>query len=69
LHPLPGITDGHADGSDLNGLKVQVAAARHTKCERCWHHLEDVGSHSEHPDLCGRCVVNISGEGESRRFV
>lgn len=26
------------------------------KCERCWRHREDVGSHPEHPTLCGRCA-------------
>ena len=26
------------------------------KCERCWRHREEVGSHEEHPTLCGRCV-------------
>ena len=26
------------------------------KCERCWRHREEVGSHEEHPTLCRRCV-------------
>jgi isoleucyl-tRNA synthetase len=25
-----------------------------------------VGSHAEHPGLCGRCVSNLYGEGEAR---
>ena len=29
---------------------------------------EDVGGNAEHPELCGRCVENVAGEGESRRF-
>jgi isoleucyl-tRNA synthetase len=36
------------------------------KCERCWHYVETVGSHAEHPTLCGRCVSNLFGEGETR---
>ncbi|UCE89373.1 MAG: isoleucine--tRNA ligase [Pseudomonadota bacterium] len=49
-------------------LWVQVAATPHSKCVRCWHHREDVGSNNEHPELCGRCVVNVAGEGETRLF-
>ena len=38
------------------------------KCVRCWHRRADVGEVSEHPELCGRCVINISSSGEVRRF-
>jgi isoleucyl-tRNA synthetase len=47
---------------------ISVSASPHTKCVRCWHHREDVGSYSAHPELCGRCVENVDGDGESRRF-
>jgi isoleucyl-tRNA synthetase len=47
---------------------VAVASSEHAKCDRCWHYREDVGSHAEHPDLCGRCVENVDGEGEVRKF-
>ena len=50
------------------GLFVQAEASSHAKCVRCWHHRDDVGAHSEHPELCGRCVENVEGEGEVRRF-
>jgi len=49
-------------------LWVAVAASAHRKCTRCWHYREDVGSHAEHPELCGRCVDNVAGEGETRSF-
>src|SRR5699024_6296499 len=45
--------------SAVAGLKVQIAASDAEKCTRCWHHREDVGSHAQHPELCGRCVENI----------
>ncbi|MGB5830901.1 MAG: class I tRNA ligase family protein, partial [Thiohalocapsa sp.] len=54
--------------TDLAGLAVRVSASPHTKCVRCWHHRDDVGSNAEHPELCGRCAENISGRGETRRF-
>jgi isoleucyl-tRNA synthetase len=39
------------------------------KCIRCWHHRPDVGSHPEHPEICGRCVDNLPGNrGEDRRY-
>ena len=49
-------------------LWVMVSASSHQKCARCWHYREDVGSHAGHPELCGRCVENVDGEGEARSF-
>jgi len=49
------------------GVWIRVAPTAHAKCVRCWHHQPDVGAASEHPELCGRCVVNL-GLGERRRF-
>jgi len=45
-----------ASEQDDNAL-VEVARARGSKCERCWHYESDIGQHSEHPHLCGRCVA------------
>lgn len=47
---------------------VQVAASEHAKCTRCWHHREDVGVNEDHPELCGRCVENVAGDGEQRSY-
>ncbi len=49
-------------------IKIKASASEHTKCVRCWHHREDVGSNTEHPELCGRCVENVAGNGEQRLF-
>ncbi|AFP29662.1 isoleucine--tRNA ligase [Marinobacter sp. BSs20148] len=57
-----------AEQTGYEGLLVQVRPASNTKCERCWHHRADVGSHADHPDLCGRCVTNVYGSGETRAF-
>jgi len=48
-------------------LRIEVAATAHAKCERCWHHREDVGHDEQHPTLCGRCVSNLFSTGEARR--
>jgi isoleucyl-tRNA synthetase len=52
--------------TELPGLKLLVRPAAGTKCVRCWHRMEDVGSHAAHPELCGRCVENVDGAGEVR---
>jgi len=40
-------------------LKIAVARAEAPKCIRCWNHREDVGSASEHPELCKRCATVV----------
>jgi isoleucyl-tRNA synthetase len=47
---------------------VQVTPSAAPKCERCWHYRRDVGHNHEHAGLCGRCVSNLFGAGEARRF-
>jgi isoleucyl-tRNA synthetase len=47
---------------------VQVAPSPHDKCVRCWHHRPDIGAHADHPELCGRCVTNLEGDGEERHY-
>ncbi|HLS41830.1 MAG TPA: isoleucine--tRNA ligase [Paenalcaligenes sp.] len=47
-------------------LRVVVNATQADKCERCWHHRDDVGSNKDHATLCGRCVDNLFGDGEQR---
>ena len=47
-------------------IVVQAIASKHAKCVRCWHHRPDVGSHGDHPELCGRCIDNVDGDGEPR---
>ncbi len=48
--------------------KTTVAASSNTKCERCWHYVDDVGSHAQHPTICSRCISNLHGVGETRSF-
>ena len=47
-------------------LRIEVQATTANKCDRCWHHSHDVGQDEQHPSLCGRCVTNLEGVGESR---
>ncbi len=47
---------------------VSAQPTEKQKCVRCWHYRADVGSVAAHPELCGRCVTNIDGAGEDRRW-
>ncbi|MCZ2406589.1 MAG: class I tRNA ligase family protein, partial [Burkholderiales bacterium] len=49
-----------------DALQISVSASSDAKCERCWHYSADVGHSAAHPTLCGRCVSNLEGPGESR---
>ncbi len=46
---------------------IDVRASDDAKCERCWHWRDDVGVDPSHPAICGRCVSNLYGDGETRR--
>ncbi|MBI1424666.1 MAG: isoleucine--tRNA ligase [Gammaproteobacteria bacterium] len=58
----------HYTLSTNDEIWVSVSASTYPKCARCWHYREDVGSNAEHPELCGRCVENVFGDGEPRDF-
>jgi isoleucyl-tRNA synthetase len=57
-----------AQEGDGNSTWVMVKPTAAQKCVRCWHKRPDFGSNPQHPELCGRCVINIEGPGETRRF-
>ena len=62
-------TDEQADSSNTAAdLVVEVNAATGTKCVRCWHIRDDIGTDSAHPELCARCATNVSGDGEVRYY-
>jgi len=72
VEPLVG-QDGESaqvNAADVDGKTAWVRAAvtLAPKCIRCWHRRDDVGSHPEHPEICGRCVGNVEGPGEDRRW-
>ncbi|MFQ5661315.1 MAG: isoleucine--tRNA ligase [Gammaproteobacteria bacterium] len=54
---------------NTDGLWIRAYPSVHEKCVRCWHHREEVGQNTEHPRLCGRCIENVAGGGESRKYV
>ena len=54
--------------SDGSRLRVEAMPSAHAKCVRCWHHTPEVGADADHPELCARCIDNVDGDGETRRY-
>ena len=54
--------------TEFDELQLNVFPSLHRKCIRCWHKRSDVGDDSGHPELCGRCTLNVFGDGESRFY-
>ncbi len=65
VHPLSEKT-ADAVETEIKGMAVKVVPSAFPKCIRCWHLREDVGSHKDHPQICSRCVQNVTGPGETR---
>ena len=48
---------------------VTVTASTNDKCERCWHYSDTIdAANPDHPTICDRCIENITGNGEIRKF-
>ena len=64
------LDDRPADAVTLenHAAHIRIQPSGHRKCLRCWHLCKDVGANRQHPQLCGRCIGNISGEGEMRDY-
>ncbi len=64
----PDAGEGLITLADIGRFQVKAGPSEYQKCVRCWHHREDVGKHAGHAELCGRCIENIDGDGEQRRY-
>jgi isoleucyl-tRNA synthetase len=54
--------------SSVEGVWIEVKPSSDAKCVRCYQLRADVGSNPQHPEICARCISNIEGPGEERRF-
>jgi isoleucyl-tRNA synthetase len=54
--------------SSKEGVFIEVKRSSAAKCVRCYQLRQDVGANAAHPEICARCVVNVEGPGEERRF-
>ena len=52
-------SEGHEAFDESLGIMVEVGKAEGQKCERCWNFRSAVGSFTDHPTLCDRCVEAV----------
>jgi len=52
----------------VEGLSIEVLASTDKKCVRCWQYVADIGEDPDHPELCQRCITNVTGQGEVRAY-
>jgi isoleucyl-tRNA synthetase len=70
VHRVSAPPDGAVPATDAarEGVWIAVSPSLAAKCVRCWQRLPEVGRDSDHPELCARCILNVAGVGERRRF-
>ena len=68
VEPLANAPADAVQSDVLKGLKVALSKADGQKCPRCWHFSTEIGQNAERPDLCPRCITNVAGHGEKRKF-
>jgi isoleucyl-tRNA synthetase len=52
-----------ASGNGATGIRVEVARAQGTKCERCWTYSTHVGEDKQYPTVCERCSSALGENG------
>jgi len=53
---------------NADNLYLEIQTLEDPKCARCWHRSDEVGKNEQYPDICFRCIENITTEGEKRCF-
>ena len=64
---LTHLGDGKTN-TDIEGLMLSIKPSDMEKCDRCWHHVEELLSFNE-DRICSRCKENIEGQGEVRSYI
>ncbi|HET6726025.1 MAG TPA: isoleucine--tRNA ligase [Gammaproteobacteria bacterium] len=68
LHRAAERSEDAVAAADVEGVYIAAKRSANDKCVRCWQRRPDIGKSPEHPELCGRCVENVAGAGETRKF-
>lgn len=58
------LTQADITEGEIKGFAVKVIRSQNHKCPRCWHYSDSRDSSS----LCSRCIENVEGDGEIRKF-
>ncbi|XBC42419.1 MAG: isoleucine--tRNA ligase [Buchnera aphidicola (Meitanaphis elongallis)] len=53
----------------IKHFKIHVSKINGRKCTRCWHIITNIEDINENLKICKRCILNISGSGETRKFL
>ena len=56
-----------ADDDGQSSISIEVKPSKKEKCDRCWHHTGNLKKIFD-SNLCLRCIENVEGEGEKRKF-
>ncbi|MDA9636863.1 isoleucine--tRNA ligase [SAR86 cluster bacterium] len=64
---LTHLEDGKTN-TDIEGLMLSIKPSDMEKCDRCWHHVEELLSFNG-DRICSRCKENIEGQGEVRSYI
>ena len=48
-------------------IRIEAESSKNKKCDRCWHFVDKLVPHLD-SNICLRCLENIEGEGEKRKF-
>jgi len=54
--------------TEIAGIWLSIKSFQAEKCERCWNRSESVHKNAQHPNICARCITNVTGEGEQRSY-
>ncbi len=65
--PLAKANDNCSE-TTVPGLLVAISKSMNEKCQRCWHRTADVDEDPNYPNICMRCVNNLTKEGEVRVY-
>lgn len=55
------------DNGEIN-LKIVLTKTKGVKCLRCWNYTAYVNQYQNYLDLCSKCLQNIVGVGENRKY-
>lgn len=53
----------------ISFLKISLKRIKKQKCLRCWHYSIDIKNKRYESDICDRCILNTTGNGEKRIFI
>ncbi|XZR53267.1 MAG: class I tRNA ligase family protein [Enterobacteriaceae bacterium] len=55
--------------NDIKNFKIYINISKNKKCNRCWHYNNNICNISKYIGICNRCIINIFGKGEKRKFI